>query len=104
MSSNWPSRRASPTRSLALLATLVLGACALVPVSARCTTAAAAIVLALSVGATSWGVYATLASPEAGLAGSPIEALLSLPRVVPPSAHGLIFFRIKKWINSAQLG
>ena len=81
--------RASPTRSLALLATLVLGACALVPVSARCTTAAAAIVLALSVGATSWGVYATLASPEAGLAGSPIEALLSLPRVVPPSAHGL---------------
>jgi hypothetical protein len=80
--------RASLTRSLALLATLVLGACALVPVPARRLTAAA-IVLGLSVGATSWGVYATLAAPEAGLAGSPIEALLSLPRVVPPSAYGL---------------
>src|SRR5437763_1251200 len=74
---------ASPVRSLALLATLALGACALVPAPARRVIAAVFIALGLSLGASSWGAYATLAAPEAGLAGSPIEALLSLPRAMP---------------------
>jgi hypothetical protein len=78
----------SPARSLALLATLTLGACALVPAPARRVTAAVLIALGVSLGASSWGVYATLAAPEAGLAGSSIEALLSLPRAMPTTARG----------------
>jgi len=80
---------ASPVRSLALLATLALGACALVPAPARRVIAAVFIALGLSLGASSWGAYATLAAPEAGLAGSPIEALLSLPRAMPATARGV---------------
>ena len=77
--------RVPAARALGLLATFALGACAVVPAGGRRVGVAPAIALALSLGATSWGVYATLAAPEAGLAGSPAEALLSLPRVVAPS-------------------
>jgi len=81
--------RASPAPALGVLATLALGAFALVPAGGRRMAAAPALTLALSLGAASWGVYATLAAPEAGLAGSPAEALLSLPRAASLSAHGL---------------
>jgi hypothetical protein len=81
--------RASPAGALGLLATLALGACALVPAPDRRLIAASAVTLLLSGGTASWGAYATLAAPEAGLAGSPVEALLSLPRAVPPTARGL---------------
>ena len=77
--------RAPSARALGLLATFALGACAVVPPGGRRVGVAPAVALALSLGATSWGVYATLAAPEAGLAGSPAEALLSLPRAVAPS-------------------
>src|SRR5438477_269780 len=77
--------RVPAARALGLLATFALGACAVVPAGGRRVGVAPAIALALSLGATSWGVYATLAAPEAGLAGSPAEALLSLPRAVAPS-------------------
>ena len=77
--------RAPSARALGLLATFALGACAVVPAGGRRGGGAPAIALALSLGATSWGVYATLAAPEVGLAGSPAEALLSLPRAVAPS-------------------
>ena len=82
--------RASPTPALGMLATLALGACALVPAGDRRMAAAPALSLALSIGAASWGVYATLAAPEAGLAGSPAEALLSLPRAASRPAHGVL--------------
>ena len=81
--------RVSPTPALGVLATLALGACALVPAGERRMAAAPALPLALSLGAASWGVYATLAAPEAGLAGSPAGALLSLPRATSQPAHGL---------------
>jgi hypothetical protein len=77
--------RVPAARALGLLATFALGACAVVPAAGRRVGVAPAIALALSLGATSWGVYATLAAPEVGLAGSPAEALLSLPRAVAPS-------------------
>jgi hypothetical protein len=77
--------RVPAARALGLLATFALGACAVIPAGARRVGVAPAIALALSLGATSWGVYATLAAPEAGLAGSPAEALLSLPRAVAPA-------------------
>src|SRR5262249_8968786 len=34
----------------------------------------------IGAGAASWGAYATLLAPEAGLTGSPVEAVLSLSR------------------------
>ena len=77
--------RVPAARALGLVATFALGACAVIPAGARRVGVAPAIALALSLGATSWGVYATLAAPEAGLAGSPAEALLSLPRAVAPA-------------------
>jgi len=77
--------RLSPARAFGLLATFALGACAVVPAGARRAGVAPMITLALSLGATSWGVYATLMAPEAALAGSPADALLSLPRAVAPS-------------------
>jgi len=81
--------RGSLLRTLALLATLALGAYALIPPPGRHAAAAFGITLALGVGAVAWGVYATLVAPEAGLAGSPVEALLALPRAVPATALGL---------------
>src|SRR5439155_25048266 len=81
--------RVSPTPALGVLATLALGACALVPAGERRMAAAPALPLALSLGAASWGVYATLAAPDAGLAGSPAGALLSPPRATPQPAHRL---------------
>src|SRR5207245_100289 len=66
--------RVSPTPALGVLATLALGACALVPAGERRMAAAPALPLALSLGAASWGVYATLAAPEAGLAGAAVAA------------------------------
>ena len=77
--------RVSPGRALGLLATFALGACAVVPACARRVGVAPVIALALSLGATSWGVYAALVAPEGGLAGSPVDALLSLPRAVESS-------------------
>jgi hypothetical protein len=73
--------RASPLRALALVATIALGACALVPSPTRHAAAACVVTVALALGGTAWGVYATLIAPEAGLTGSPVEALLALPRV-----------------------
>jgi len=81
--------RVSPAPALGVLATLALGACALVPAGVRRMAAAPALPLVLSLGAASWGVYATLAAPEAGLAGSPAGALLSLARATSQPAAGL---------------
>src|SRR5262249_43620649 len=80
---------ASPSHALALLATVTLGACAVVPVVASHVGVVSALTLAIAVGAASWGAYATLLAPEAGLAGSPVEALLSLSRAAALSAHGI---------------
>src|SRR5205823_5562067 len=74
--------RASPWRALPLVITLALGACALIPATERRVTAAAGIALALALSLASWGAYATLSAPEAGLGGSPLEAVLALPRAV----------------------
>jgi len=63
---------------------LALGACALVSAGDRRAAAAPALMLVLSLGAVSWGVYATLAAAEAGLGGSPAEALLA--RALTPGA------------------
>jgi hypothetical protein len=72
--------RASWVHALALVVTVALGACALLPSVARPVSVASAIALAIGAGAASWGAYATLLAPEAGLAGSPVEAVLSLSR------------------------
>jgi len=74
--------RASPLRALALVATITLGACALVPSPTRRAAAACGATVVLALGGTAWGVYATLVAPEAGLTGSPVEALLALPRAI----------------------
>jgi hypothetical protein len=74
--------RVPPMQALGMLATLALGACAIVPAGERRVAAVPAIAVALSLGAASWGVYATLAAPEAGLRGSPAEALFALARAV----------------------
>jgi hypothetical protein len=81
--------RVSPFHALAVLATVSLGACALVPAVGSHVGVASALTLAIAVGAASWGAYATLLAPEAGLAGSPVEALLSLSRAAALSAQGV---------------
>ena len=75
--------------ALALLATITLGACALIPGADRRVIPASGLALAWTLGIASWGAYATLGAPEAGLAGSPLEAVLALPRAVPPTAHSV---------------
>jgi hypothetical protein len=81
--------RAPLVPALGVLVTLVLGAVALVPAAGRRAAAAPAVAVVFAFGAAAWGVYAALMAPESGLAGSPAEALLSLPRAVPPTARVL---------------
>ena len=81
--------RASPIDALALVVTVGLGGCALMPGLARRTSVASALALAIAAGVVSWGAYATLLAPEAGLAGSPVEALLSLSRAARWPGYGL---------------
>src|SRR5204862_4723969 len=81
--------RASTWDALALLATVALGACALIPAAERGVIAASGIALSLALGLASWAAYAALGAPEAGLGGSPLEAMLALARAVPPTARGL---------------
>ena len=80
--------RTSPWDALALLITVALGACALIPAAHGHVVAASGIVLSLALGLASWAGYVTLGAPEAGLGGSPLEAVLALPRIAP-SAHGM---------------
>ena len=79
--------RASSPHALALVVTVALGACALVPSVARPVSVGSAITLAIAAGGASWGAYATLLAPEAGLAGSPVEAVLSLSRAAALPRH-----------------
>jgi len=81
--------RASPIDALALVVTVGLGGCALMPGLARRASVASGLALAIAAGAVSWGAYATLLAPEAGLAGSPVEALLSLSRAARWPGYGL---------------
>jgi hypothetical protein len=80
---------ASLRNAVTLLATVALGACALMPAVGRSLGVASGLTPAIAAGAASWGAYATLLAPEAGLAGSPAEALLSLSRAAALPAHGL---------------
>jgi len=81
------ARRASSLHALALVVTVALGACALLPSAPRPVSVASGITLAIAAGAASWGAYATLLAPEAGLAGSPVEAVLSLTRAASLPGH-----------------
>jgi len=81
--------RASPIDALALVVTVGLGGCALMPGLARRASVASGLALAIAAGVVSWGAYATLLAPEAGLAGSPVEALLSLSRAARWPGYGL---------------
>lgn len=81
--------RASWVHALALVVTVTLGACALLPSTARPLSVASAIALAIAAVTASWGAYATLLAPEAGLTGSPAEAVLSLSRAAALPGHGI---------------
>jgi hypothetical protein len=80
------------TRSLVALGTvltLALGAVALVPPGDRRAIPAVVAAMALGLGAAGWGVYATLAAPEVGLAGSVAEPLVALARASTLGLRGV---------------
>lgn len=86
----WAEAGAAPLMaSMAGLATLVLGAIAVVPAAGRRGFVAPAALLALALAAACWGVYAVATVPEVMLSGSLAEPLLRLPSAVP-GARGLV--------------
>jgi hypothetical protein len=80
----WAEAGAGPLMpSMAGLATLVLGAIAVVPAAGRRGFAAPAALLTVALAAACWGVYAVATVPEAMLSGSVAEPLLRLPGALP---------------------
>jgi hypothetical protein len=79
----WAEAGAAPlVTSVASLATLVLGAIGLVPAAGRRAFAAPVALLALTLAAACWGVYAVATAPEVMLSGSVAEPLLRLPGAI----------------------
>lgn len=74
--------RRRPSDWLGPLATLVLGALALVPTAGRGARFAPAVVVALALGSACWGLYAVARAPDVALAGSLAEPWLLLPLAV----------------------
>jgi hypothetical protein len=73
--------------TLATVLTLALGALALVPAGDRRALPAVVVATVVGLGAAAWGVYATLAAPEAGLGGSAAEAVLAVARAAALGAR-----------------
>jgi hypothetical protein len=85
----WAEAGAPPlAASATALATLLLGAIALVPAGGRGAVAAPVVLVALALAAACWGVYAVLTVPDVLLGGSIAEPLLRLPDSVP-GARGM---------------
>jgi hypothetical protein len=79
----WAEPGAPPLlTSVAGLATLLLGAIALVPAAGRRGLAAPALLVTLTLAAAAWGVYAVAAAPDVMLGGSVVEPLLRLPSAI----------------------